>query len=41
MPRIVEAETFAPILYVMEYTDLDDAIELNNAVPQGLSPAPA
>ncbi|MCT1655833.1 aldehyde dehydrogenase family protein [Brevibacterium luteolum] len=37
--EIVEAETFAPILYVMEYTDLDDAIELNNAVPQGLSSA--
>lgn len=32
-------ETFAPILYVMRYTDLDEAIALNNAVPQGLSSA--
>ena len=30
-------ETFAPILYVLRYSDLDDAIGLNNAVPQGLS----
>ena len=30
-------ETFAPILYVMPYDDLDEAIALNNAVPQGLS----
>ncbi|MFL6725643.1 MAG: aldehyde dehydrogenase family protein [Sphingomicrobium sp.] len=30
-------ETFAPILYVLRYRDLDEAIELNNAVPQGLS----
>ncbi|MEV0982898.1 MULTISPECIES: aldehyde dehydrogenase family protein [unclassified Brevibacterium] len=37
--EIVEDETFAPILYVMEYTDFDAAIELNNAVPQGLSSA--
>ncbi|MGJ5047435.1 L-piperidine-6-carboxylate dehydrogenase [Bradyrhizobium oligotrophicum] len=33
----VERETFAPILYVMPYRDLDAAIELHNAVPQGLS----
>jgi aldehyde dehydrogenase (NAD+) len=32
-------ETFAPILYVMKYKGLDDAIALNNAVPQGLSSA--
>ena len=32
-------ETFAPILYVVRYTDLDHAIALNNAVPQGLSSA--
>ncbi len=32
-------ETFAPILYVLTYDDLDDAIALNNAVPQGLSSA--
>ena len=30
-------ETFAPILYVLRYTDFADAIALNNAVPQGLS----
>ncbi len=33
----VARETFAPILYVMKYRDLDAAIELHNAVPQGLS----
>jgi aldehyde dehydrogenase (NAD+) len=33
----VERETFAPILYVMRYRDLDDALALHNAVPQGLS----
>ena len=36
---VVHAETFAPILYVLSYDDLDEAIELNNAVPQGLSSA--
>jgi aldehyde dehydrogenase (NAD+) len=30
-------ETFAPILYVLRYRDLGEAIALNNAVPQGLS----
>jgi len=30
-------ETFAPILYVVRYSDLDDAIAINNAVSQGLS----
>ena len=34
---IVRQETFAPILYVMPYDDLHEAIALNNAVPQGLS----
>ncbi len=34
---IVKHETFAPILYVLKYTDLDDAIALQNGVPQGLS----
>jgi aldehyde dehydrogenase (NAD+) len=33
----VAHETFAPILYVMKYSDLDTAIELHNAVAQGLS----
>ncbi len=32
-------ETFAPILYIMEYESLDEAIEIHNAVPQGLSSA--
>ena len=30
-------ETFAPIMYVLRYRDFDEAIALNNAVPQGLS----
>jgi len=34
---IVRHETFAPILYVMKYTELSDAIRLHNEVPQGLS----
>jgi len=34
---IVRRETFAPILYVMKYRDLADAIRMQNAVPQGLS----
>jgi aldehyde dehydrogenase (NAD+) len=36
---IVCAETFAPIVYVLTYETLDEAIALNNAVPQGLSSA--
>nr|WP_319446089.1 MULTISPECIES: aldehyde dehydrogenase family protein [unclassified Mycobacterium] len=36
---VVHNETFAPILYVLSYDELDEAIELNNAVPQGLSSA--
>jgi len=47
-PTLVEAvhhmpitcdETFAPILYVFEFDELEEAIELHNAVPQGLSSA--
>lgn len=34
---VVRTETFAPILYVLTYTDFDEAIALNNDVPQGLS----
>ncbi|WP_448191411.1 L-piperidine-6-carboxylate dehydrogenase [Azospirillum sp. sgz301742] len=34
---IVRHETFAPILYVLSYDTLDEAITLQNAVPQGLS----
>ncbi|MQB40683.1 aldehyde dehydrogenase family protein [Rhizobium sp. ICMP 5592] len=33
----VEQETFAPILYVMKYSDFDAVLALHNAVPQGLS----
>ncbi|MFD7229911.1 aldehyde dehydrogenase family protein [Streptomyces sp. NPDC059881] len=34
---IVREETFAPVLYVLTYRTLDEAIELHNGVPQGLS----
>jgi aldehyde dehydrogenase (NAD+) len=34
---VVEHETFAPILYVMTWSDFDEAVALQNAVPQGLS----
>jgi aldehyde dehydrogenase (NAD+) len=34
---IVQHETFAPILYLMKYKDLDEAIAIQNDVPQGLS----
>lgn len=34
---VVREETFAPLLYVLTYRDLDTAIQLNNEVPQGLS----
>ena len=37
--EVVQTETFAPILYVMPFKTLDQAIELQNAVPQGLSAA--
>jgi aldehyde dehydrogenase (NAD+) len=35
--EIVQEETFAPILYLIKYKTIDEAIELNNSVPQGLS----
>jgi len=35
--EIVQHETFAPILYLIKYTELEEAINLQNAVPQGLS----
>ena len=34
---IVREETFAPILYVMPYDELNEAIRIHNSVPQGLS----
>lgn len=36
---IVQHETFAPILYLMKYKTMDEAIALQNGVPQGLSSA--
>ena len=35
--EVVQTETFAPILYVIPYKTLDQALDLQNAVPQGLS----
>ena len=37
--RVVCEETFAPILYLMKYKAMDEAIALHNEVPQGLSSA--
>jgi len=37
--KIVQEETFAPILYIISYKTLDEAIALHNGVPQGLSSA--
>ena len=34
---IVQEETFAPILYIIKYKDIDEAISIHNDVPQGLS----
>jgi aldehyde dehydrogenase (NAD+) len=36
---VVQEETFAPILYVLAYETLDEAIALHNGVPQGLASA--
>jgi len=35
--EVVKRETFAPILYVLRYSEFEDAIRLHNDVPQGLS----
>lgn len=37
--EIVHQETFAPILYLLEYENIEEAIRLHNEVPQGLSSA--
>ena len=37
--KIIKEETFAPILYIMEYDSLNEAIEIHNNLPQGLSSA--
>jgi aldehyde dehydrogenase (NAD+) len=36
---VVQTETFAPILYVMKYSSIEEAIHIQNEVPQGLSSA--
>ena len=36
---VVRQETFAPILYILEYDQFDEALALHNGVPQGLSSA--
>lgn len=36
---IVQHETFAPILYLMKYREVEEAIAMQNGVPQGLSSA--
>jgi aldehyde dehydrogenase (NAD+) len=36
---VMKEETFAPILYVLRYSELEEAIALHNDVPQGLSSA--
>ena len=36
---IVQEETFAPLLYLIKYKDFDEALSLQNDVPQGLSSA--
>jgi aldehyde dehydrogenase (NAD+) len=35
--EVVREETFAPLLYALTYRELDEALELHNGVPQGLS----
>ncbi len=37
--EVVQTETFAPILYVMPFKSIDDALHAHNGVPQGLSSA--
>jgi aldehyde dehydrogenase (NAD+) len=37
--NIVQEETFAPLLYLIKYKSIEEAIALNNGVPQGLSSA--
>jgi aldehyde dehydrogenase (NAD+) len=37
--KVVQEETFAPVLYIMEYETIEEAIQIHNDVPQGLSSA--
>jgi aldehyde dehydrogenase (NAD+) len=42
MPKqtdVVKEETFAPVLYILEYDTIDEAMRIHNDVPQGLSSA--
>lgn len=36
---VVREETFAPLLYILEYEDIEEALQIHNDVPQGLSSA--
>src|SRR5690606_37144483 len=36
---VVKEETFAPVLYILDYENVDDALRIHNDVPQGLSSA--
>ncbi len=36
---VVKEETFAPVLYILDYEDIDEALRIHNDVPQGLSSA--
>jgi len=36
---VVQEETFAPLLYLIRYRTIDEAIRIHNSVPQGLSSA--
>lgn len=38
-PEVIHHETFAPLTYIIPYTTLEEALEIHNAVPQGLSSA--
>ncbi len=38
-PEVIYHETFAPLAYVIPYSTLEEALEIHNAVPQGLSSA--
>lgn len=38
-PEVIHQETFAPLTYVIPYSTLEEALEIHNAVPQGLSSA--
>lgn len=37
--KIIQEETFSPVLYLIEYEDFDEVLKMHNSVPQGLSSA--